>query len=106
MERERGRIMHSLEIAVRPDLRPDQLFRPEFDVGTEIAKQFSPVPQSLTSIGLGYVKPAVTPIQSFDPPFGDGGTDIVGSLLRQRPQFTRGFETNTLDDSFRVLRET
>ena len=92
------RIIHAVEIAVGLELGAHAVDLPALDFGLEIlAEHLQPADQGFAGIDVGDFQRAFAQRDARHQLFGRGGADIVGALLRQRPELAGVFQPDALD---------
>ena len=95
---ERARIIDAVEIACGPELIANAIDLPALDLGLEIlAQRLQPADQRFAGIDVGDFQRALGQRDARHRLFGGGGANVVGALLRQRPQLARVLEADALD---------
>ena len=91
-------IIDAVEIAPGLELIADAIDLPAFDLGLEIfAERLQPADQCLAGIDVGDFQRAFGQRNTRHRFFSGGGANIIGALLRQRPEFAGILEADALD---------
>ncbi len=87
-----------MEIAPGLELGADAIDLPAFDLGLEIlAQRLQPADQRVAGIDVGDFQRALGQRDARHQFFGGGSANIIGALLRQRPEFAGVLEADALD---------
>ena len=95
---ERARIIDAVEIACSPELATNAIDLPSLDLGLEIlAQRLQPADQRFTGVDIGDLQRALGQRNARHRLFGGGSANVIGALLRHRPQLACVLEADALD---------